>query len=259
MFSLNNFNLIEEREKYKTFRGKGKGNIILFGCSYAAGLYLNEKDNIGTILSEETGKTVYNRAISGCGTATILYQLQNMNIKQEIPNADYIIYEFIPDHFRRNLTIMPNCIFNEFTANYRINKYKKLELYKYSFFKYLFYSFYITRLTNDAIIQKLSNSKYSTVLFTLLISEIYKTIKKLYPKAKFIILVYCDYDDSKEKVKDIFNRIKREFPDIDIVYTTEFSCGEDIIKRKYLFTDKIHPSKEVWQVLIPEFSQKYIK
>lgn len=72
-------------------------------------------------------------------------------------------------------------------------------------------------------------------------------------------MVYLDCRTDVEITKELFKRIKTENENITIVFNTDFPCGEDILSRKYLYVDNIHPSKEVWEkFLLPEFVEKYI-
>ena len=67
------------------------------------------------------------------------------------------------------------------------------------------------------------------------------------------------YDDNlgDRNIKNIEHNKKLdevcEKNNIQLIYTSDLKCGKDILERKYLTWDKIHPSKEVWQQIIPEF------
>ena len=264
IFNFDNFDLIKNKKLmeykhiYKVFRGCGNGNIILFGGSYAAGDYLSRNDNMGNVLAIATGKTVYNRAIPATGTGSALYQLEYMDLKSKIPQADYVIYDFQFEHLNRILTAMPIPAFHIYSARYTI-KDNHLNLYKYPLWKCLASYFYSVRLISDYINGYMAWSENTSDLFCLIVSQMDKRIKELYPNAKFIILVYCDPLTIKSEVEPTFDRIKKENKDIQIVYTSEFSCGKDIEKGKYVADDGAHPSKEAFRLLIPEFSKKYLQ
>lgn len=74
MFSINNFELIEDSFPIEVIKGKSDKAIIVYGGSYAWGDG-NRKESFPCLLSQYTGKTVYNAAICGMGNASMLYRL----------------------------------------------------------------------------------------------------------------------------------------------------------------------------------------
>ena len=138
-----------------------------------------------------------------------------------------------------------------------MNKNNKLILQKNNKFIYLLNSQYFIKLLKEIPTCKNTFSDKRIKLFCAIIKN--ELQNKLYPNAKFILLVYLDCRTDVEITKELFKRIKTENENITIVFNTDFPCGEDILSRKYLYVDNIHPSKEVWEkFLLPEFVEKYI-
>lgn len=83
--------------------------IILFGCSFTYGQNLEQNQTMSYKLSQYTNRAVINRAHSGWGIQHMLWQLKNDKELTKIPNPEYIIYTFIPDHIGRLYSF---CYFN---------------------------------------------------------------------------------------------------------------------------------------------------
>lgn len=58
-------NYFSDENRYKTVGSKNKKPVVIFGCSFAYGEYLNDNQTFGYKLSKQTGRTVYNFAYSG--------------------------------------------------------------------------------------------------------------------------------------------------------------------------------------------------
>lgn len=74
--------------------------IYIFGCSFAYGEHLFEKDTFGAQLAKLTNRPVYNFAFPGFGVQHMLFQLENMTMPSS-KAPKYIIYVYIHDHLRR--------------------------------------------------------------------------------------------------------------------------------------------------------------
>lgn len=267
MFSFRKFELKEDSFPIEIFKGKSDKSIIVYGGSYAWGCSLERNQTFPYMLSKYTGKTVYNAALPGMGNASMLYRLGLEKRRNPKINADTIIYICINDHLRRNLMFTPNTLFNEFSAKYNLDKDNNLRMTKYSKIKYFLYSLYITRLFTQAYAVKMHSSTYSVKLFKKITEESYKLSKQIFPNSKFIIIFYCDDitefpDDNKSEepfMLTVLKDIQKQNPDIILLNSMDFACGQDILDGKYKACDNIHPSKEVWEKFVPEFVNKYLK
>ncbi len=267
MFSFNKFKLKEDAIPIEILKGKSNKAIMIYGGSYAYGCSIERNETFPYLLSKYTGKTVYNEALPGLGTSSMLYRLGLEKNRNPKINADTVIYVVIDDHLRRNLMYTPNILFNEFCTKYSLDKDNNLKMTKYSKIKYFFYSLYITRLVTNAYAFNQHLSKYSIKLFKALTEKSYELSKEVFPNAKFIILFYCDdLADFPENNKaaeplllTVLKDIQKEHKDIILVNSLDFSCGKDILDGKYKAPDNLHPSKEAWEKFVPEFVNKYLK
>ena len=67
---------------------KNKPPIIIFGCSFAHGtILLNRNQTIGSKLSKITKRPVYNRGIQGGGLADMYWQTTEDDFYKEVPIA----------------------------------------------------------------------------------------------------------------------------------------------------------------------------
>ena len=259
-FSFNHLELIENKPENfapaSVYKGTEDNSIVLLGCSYAFGAGLPQEDKPSSQLAKYLKRTVYNKGICGVGTSSALYILSQDKIKKEIPKAKYFIYIFLIDHLRRNVVIMPNHIYNNFSAKYVLDKNNNLKFIKLNKLQYFLYSLYTYRLYEEGKRFKREENDYA--LFSAIIGKLSETIKTKYPEAELIILFYDDNFDNSDtknikhnkKLDDICKKNK-----IKLIYTSDLKCGKDILNRKYLSYDKIHPSKEAWEHIIPEFTE----
>ena len=73
----------ERKAKFKPVsigKYKDKPSIVLFGCSFTWGSYLKENETFASVLSQYTGRTVYNRGLYGTGIPFMYFQLNDNNI-----------------------------------------------------------------------------------------------------------------------------------------------------------------------------------
>ena len=263
MFSFNNLFLTENISDFRkpSIPNKtSKKPIVILGCSYSYGTTLKDEETFGAQLSKYTNRAVYNFGLQSTGTASALYLLKNNVIKKQVQDADYFVYVFIYDHIRRNYLCAPNIVYNYFCANYYLDKNNNLKQQKLNKINMLFHSLYTMRLIENSYAEHKSKTN-DMKLFDKILTEINKAIKKQYPNAKFIMLVYNDdpiYDEDNnliiERDTNLDNICKRE--GIEIVYTQDLNCGKDILSRKHIAFDGWHPTKEAWHKIVPEFAQK---
>lgn len=267
MFSFKNFRLKEDIFPIEKFQGKNEEAVIVYGGSFAWGSCLEREDSPSALISKYTGKTVYNSALPGMGTAAVLYRLQLEKLKKEKPDVRYILYVFQEDHLRRNLMLSPNTLYNEFCVNYYLDKNNDLKMLKYNKIKYFLYSLYFSRLLKNSYAVEKRYSQESINLFKKIIFEIYNQSQEIFPNSKFIILFYYDGSQIYQvaepyKLKPLMlktlSEIKEACPNIIIVSTEDFDCGKEIAEGKYHAYDNLHPSEEVWQKIIPVFVKKYM-
>lgn len=234
-------------------KDKTKRPIALFGCSFTWGSFLKDNETFSAVLSNYTGRTVYNRGLYATGIPFFYYQLKQNFTKKDLNNPEYIIYTLIDDHFFRLLTIRGWCKDPVLQYMYVLNKNGELKLSepKFPFIHSLFSSYIINKSIQN---YKYKKEQYKDI-FLKLMREINEIIKEKYPETKFVILVYQDKSWKYEKTKiDLLKQLENE--EIEIIYTDDLT-GKDILKQEtYLSKDKFHPSSEAWQLIVPSLSKK---
>jgi len=234
--------------------------IVIFGCSYAYGISLEENETLSYQLSNYTNRTVYNKGVAGGGAGSMLYFLQNPEFKKEIPDAECFIYVFMPDHIRRVYTNSIEWFHKYLRASYYISNNGDLKEMKLNKLKFLLFSTATYRLYSYIYSNKfMYDSKNEYNLFFRILEESNNVIKKEYPNSKFVILVYDNYDKfyslTLEREEELFNKFAKE-NNIKVLYTKNMSIGKEIIDGKYYAADKLHPGKKAWEKLVPEISKE---
>ena len=96
-----------KNEKNVYYRNVDKENeknnsIIIFGCSYADGAFLDNEDMPASVFARNTKMAAYSRAWSGLGLATMLWQVRSPEFWKGIKYPPkYIVHVFIPYHVNR--------------------------------------------------------------------------------------------------------------------------------------------------------------
>ena len=235
----NPFSINQENFRSPTIINSNKCSIILFGCSFAYGMYLSDKSTMQYLMSKYTQRSIYNYALVGASPRETLYLLRNLNF-DNIENPEYIIYTYIPDHRKRlyedTASIGPS---------FKISKDRQhLDYQEHSFC--LLRRSYIFQT-----IQKIyANYKYkrqakeSAALLNLYFKEINNEIKKKFPYSKFIIFAY--EVDGNENFKAI------EEQDIIVIKAKDL-IDIDITNEKYwIYKGNYHPNAEAWEIIVPQ-------
>ena len=227
-----------------------KTSIVLFGDSFTWGSHLKDDETFSAVLSDYTGRTVYNRGLYATGIPFMYYQLKDRNITNEIANPQYFIYTLIDNHFYRSLTVRSWCKDPIIQYRYKVSD-GKLVLVKPTFkFLYPLYSVFLLQ-------NYIQNLEYKKLLFKepviKMIDESNRLIKKKFPNSEFIILVYqdsCWGDSYLSEKQQILNHFSDE--GIKVIYTDDL-IGKNVLKdKKYLSADNFHPSCEAWKLIVPK-------
>lgn len=228
-----------------------KPPIYVFGCSFAYGQYLDEKNIFSSILSRETKRPVYNRAIAGGSFAHMYYQVDKGMVDIKATKPDYVIYIMIYDHIRRNHLQVFNPLDDTLYLRYKSSNGKlKLATDKNNQFPVLF----LYKLLNyNTAFEKSKNAKYYEENFELVKSYLEETRSKILeqsPNTKFVLFLYDEdgyfwfFDDPRlsELKKDGFVIVKAS-------ELTNKKLGE------MMRLDE-HPTEEAWSVLTPALVKK---
>ncbi len=235
--------------------------IIIFGCSFAFGTFLNDNQTFTYKLTKLTKRNTYNKALEACGIQHMFYFLSNEKFYNDFSSnpPEYVIYVYIPSHLQRlNSNIFPESL----SLNGKLLLYKlkdndlKMEkntsiLFKSFLIKKIFYL--IDEKNNQATLE---NNYKKFILANELFKQSKKKLEEHYPNIKFVILKYnveneCDL---KYEMPFMWDVLKKEgFIIIN---------SEDLIGRKFKdFSedstyDGYHPSEKAWDLLIPQLVKK---
>ena len=254
---------------YNYNRGYKKSPILFLGCSYAYGEKLEKYETLPLKIQELTKRHCYNMAIPGTGLQHSFLQLllePQTHMLSEKP--EYIIYTYMFHH--------PERFCNPFFYNlYRKQGYIPNQEYNF------LYNSAIYRHFKDIEIERwlFDDIENEINLFYNMMNDMIKQSKILYPKSKFIVLIYADINhdlhkgiigknnENKGKVNKLF----------ELMYSKEFknkleAMGYQVISTEELLgrkmnkkTDRIprtkdpnypHPSNEAWDEIAPLLAKK---
>lgn len=222
-----------------------KRPITLFGCSYTEGLGLKENQTFGYKLFQKTDRTVYNRGALGTGPQFILYQLRRDDFYKEVPDAEYFIYTFIPDHFERMYKYQASFFYKDINLRFEL-KNGKVEEVKPAFLP-LYSLFTIKKIQEIISNKKIQNTTKTFNLFLAIMKDSIALTKQHYPNSKFIILFY---KDPTRKVLSS-EQIKRLEDTGFIVVDSEKLAGHELMSKQYRLADENHPSEKAWNDIVP--------
>ncbi len=221
--------------------------ILLLGCSYTYGTGLQENETFSFYLSKYLNKNVYNLGIPG-GGATQAYLLTNdKNFYKNYPKVNLVIYTYIGDHINRLNEFLKCEVFQPY-CNVRVikkgDKYIKQSEWYTSPSKFYIFRFILKKITNF----KNSNIFYkkNTYKFVDLINKTNDNIKKNYPNAKFVFLIY------NEERKNWMDNLD---DDIYILTTNELT-DKNLNNPFYQHNQDPHPSKYAWEEIVPKLVAK---
>lgn len=238
-----------------------KRGIITIGCSYTRGVGLEKNQTFAAKLNKYTGRTTYNRGVSGTGTQMVYRQLADKNFQREIPDAEYVIYTFIWDHLYRMFRPLYSPYSGEMVICYKLENNSLREI-KYPF--YPLYSLFTFRnfIDNKSCLEAKKEFSTGCPLFLKTVEESQKMMKKLYPDSKFVLLEFSegpmcreDYIEGSEELQEA--EIKK-LEDMGIIYiNAEKLVGHKLRDLdKYRVADKDHPSERAWDEVVPKLVQE---
>lgn len=231
--------------------------VVIFGCSYAWGARLYEKQTFHYKLSELMKRPVYNRAISGWGVQHMLYQLKSDDFYADVPKPEYVVYVYISHHIKR----MYKYAFNEccYYLKYDQRFGKLVEEKKLQNIPYL-------RIYQNVILPCLAelserNNKKSFNLFEKHLFECKKEIDEHWGKnaVKFIILDYEgeDWFNTSPNLLNEKNVQKLAKDGITVVKTSQLT--DVVLGKDYWLDEKdCHPNEKAWNLITPLFVE-YLK
>lgn len=256
-----------QKEKIRPVAGEKyrKRPVIIFGCSHAYGMDLDDDQTISYKLAHFTKRPVYNKAFLGWGVQHMLYWLQyNQEIYQEIKNPEYIIYVYCPGQIERLYKYQGWPHDSGKYLRYKLDKNNHLKLINvndYPLYWRLFSVKYIQYYLQNIQSQK---TQENIELLKAILKETSNIIKAKYPNTRMVILLYpgdkvCysknDYPYDNNYYFD--KKTRQEIKDLgfEIINSDDFLNGHSSCEPKYKCAIN-HPSEAFWDEIIPKLVKK---
>lgn len=238
---------------------KNKTPIVVFGCSYAYGAYLNSNQTFSYKLSHILKRPVYNRSAIGWSVQHMLYQTKSEEFYNDISDTDTVIYVMIGDHFRR-MKLEHFYIIDKWVYLHYSLKNNQLVMDNYnSRLSNFFRALYIRKLWNHIKAQEYAtynDSKMKKLLHLMFIhiKESKDNMeKRLGKKLKFIVIYYELGDWCIPNKEDLTKMLIEE--NIKVISTKDLT-DEELSSDKYILSDKCHPNEAAWDLLTPLIVEK---
>ncbi len=251
------FNVNYEIKQKKLFRpphniNSKQKSVIIFGCSFAYGLHLKPNQTFDYKLSKMVTRPVYNRSMFGWGVQHMLYQFKNEHFYQEVKPPEYVIYVYISNHINR---LYYNLMQPVDSVEYlRYFKYKtSLEQYKLNFFNTSSLYSFLNNLYVDKVIAKEENYDKNFDFLKMHFLESQKLMKKHYPKAKMVVLLYPSGDPNDKMLKS--SRWKELEKEKIIILDANTLTGTSLDLNMYRLPDG-HPNPKAWDIITPALVKK---
>ncbi len=245
-----------------------KSPVILYGCSYTACVHLSDDECLSGILTNLTGRPVYNRGLAGYGMQHSLYHIENNlkdlllkynsqllkslnnnNLPQNLHSGSephYAIYTFIEDHVNR--LYRPNDFSDKWLMFYKFSPQND-KLIPVNDFDMLFWHSYILRTlwmkkyhncTDESVINTTERSKLLSAMFL----QMKKGLETKINDVQFSIFVF----NGDRHIKEIENELIDN--GIKIVYLSELS-DINFEDEKYRLENDFHPNALAWEIITP--------
>lgn len=229
--------------------------IVIFGCSYAHGQYLESNQTFSHKLSELTKRPVYNRAAPGKGLAKMYFQSENEAFYRDVPKSDLVIYVMIEDHYRRMKSSYQNTIELHMNVSYKkVGDKLVINDYRNPIVCFLHSTYIAKYITSKWVNSYINNPKNAEKLTDEALLYFVKTRKNLEnkwgTKVNFVVIYYNHW----LMYGDILRR-KLETNGFTVINTKELT-DENLFSDKYLSPQTMHPTEAAWDLLTPKIVEK---
>ena len=228
--------------------------IVIFGCSFTQGQFLNYNQTISYKLAHILHRPVYNRGISAKGIQHMYWQTLNPDFYRDVPPSEDVMYLMIGDHYRRlhvyfmdildhhfngHFSVKNNDIILDNDKNPIVNILKSSYTFKLLNFKYA--NFYVNNPKNA--------DKITDDVLLYFIKTRENLEKNWNKKINFTVILF---DEIKYK-----NLLIKKLKDnnFNIIETTKLT-NENLWSKKYFSKKTNHPSEAMWDLLTPLIAQK---
>ena len=236
---------------------KNKPSIILFGCSFAHGQFLNKNQTFSHKLSKLLKRPVYNRAIPGASLQQMYMQSKSDFLYETVKNPDTVIYVMMNDHYRRTLINYFDILSRYRNPHFNVKNNSLIEDNYKNYLVEIIKSTYIFKLLNHIYVENyINNNKNAdnlTDITVLYFTETKKELEKKFNKnLNFYVVLYNVWEIPH---KDLLKK-KLENNGFKVLSTDEIT-NEDLHSDKYLFQDNYHPKETAWDLLTPLIIDKF--
>ena len=237
-----------------------KNPILLFGCSFAFGIYLEDEQTFGYKLSKILDRAVINRSVGGGSMAHMLYQTENEDFYKQVPKCKDVIYVIIDDTTRRLYVDTFLVTLPYFNIHYKkrkndlvlveyknpfVNLFKSLYLYK--FFQHKYVEYYLKNPENADEISELE-----LMYFLNTRENLEKNWKE---KVNFTIVFYNNFylGSSVETEEKLVQKLKEN--GFNVIKVSDIT-DESIMQGMYIIPNDGHPTETAWNLLTPLIAKK---
>lgn len=228
-----------------------KPPIVIFGCSYAYGQYLEPNQTFSYKLSKLTQRPVYNRALPGAGFPFMYFQTTSDALYNEVKAPKDVIYVMISHHWIRSLLYYFDVLDIFDMPHYRLKNNKLiLDNYDGIIFNFIKSTYLAKHLNHIWAFNYVNNPKNKDKIVDMAVFYFIQSRKEMEKrwnkKINFTIILYNDYnilykDELTRKLKENgFN-----------VINTDDLTKEDLKNDKYIMKENNHPSEKAWDLLVP--------
>lgn len=225
--------------------------IVIFGCSYAYGHSLEKEQTLSYKLSHQAKVPVYNRAYSGWGIQHMLYQVKKELFYKKVPEPQYVIYVYIPDHINRlyfNFFVLFDTLYEKFNLRYKEKDGELKEITHDNIFLNQFQRLYLTNKINQYIILNTAKTEKHYDFALKHFTESKKEMQNHWKKTKYVVLFYTTTSN------DYILKNKLKNNDFIVLDAGEIT-NKNLWDNKYMRKD-IHPTEEAWNIVVPKLIEK---
>lgn len=229
--------------------------IVVFGCSFAHGQYLNYKQTFSYKLAHMLKRPVYNRAVHGKGLAKMYFQSENETFYKDVPKSDLVIYIMINDHYRRIKSDYISMGSSNMDVTYKkVGDKLIINDYKNPIVCFL-HSTYIAKYINSKLVNHyINNPKNADKLTDEVLRYFVETRENLEnkwgTKVDFVVVYY----DNGIRYSGLL-RQKLESHGFKVIDKNELT-NEEIYADKYYSQVTNHPTEAAWDLLTPKIVEK---
>lgn len=242
--------ILENWKNYRPIENiQSDKNILIFGCSFAYGMFLKDNETFSHFLGKLTEYNIYNRSHNGRSAQHMLYQLENKDLIKSLPKPDYVIYVFIPHHIRRTWL---TCVGSHKDFYYKKTKNNTLKLNSPSIERYI--TGFFENILNETIGSKkvYYYKKWETELYFLHITKSIDLIKKIWGNdVKFIFFAYEDFYNEDFYLENLNKLEKNGIICIRLSDLSDKNYANNINYRIGEF--EYHPNAKAWEEITPLF------